>query len=101
MHRVSIKTNFIGYICVLCMLKYSDFIMDDDTAVIHLQIKVDGSWDAHLHNLMGPSLQSMGPTAKINGSQCLNIIANFYYFALLFVCIVLPLLRDPLLLDCV
>ncbi len=43
----------------------------------------------------------MGPAAKINGSQCLNIIANFHYFTLLFVCIVFPLLRGPLLLDCV
>ena len=43
-------------------------------SVFHLQIRVNGTWDPHKANLMGPSPGSMGPSEKINGSQILNKI---------------------------
>ncbi len=40
-----------------------------ESPVFHLQMWVDGSWDAHWANLMGPSSETVGPLPQNNGSQ--------------------------------
>ena len=67
--------------------------------VFHLQICIDGSWDPHEPNRMGTSPLSMGLTGKSNGSQLAGKIADVYHLTVILLYTMVPLLRNPLLIE--